>query len=130
MMEFTLITGRTIAQGIAREGKKTTADFVKAAAICELDPQDLAKLGVAEGTPVRVSSDYGFVVVYVAASTQAPHLGIAFMPLGPWANQVINPDTDATGTPSYKCVKCKVEPATGEKVYDAVDLISKALKGM
>jgi len=127
-MEFTLITGRTIAQGIAREVRKTEADFVKAAAVCELDPQDLAKLGVAEGTPVRVSSEHGSVVVYVAASTQAPHLGIAFMPVGPWANQVISPNTDGTGTPSYKCVKCKVEPAVGEEVYGAVALISKALK--
>jgi len=128
-LEVTLITGRSLAQGTAREAEKTKPEYVKAAAICELDPADLKKLGVDDGAPVRVRTEYGSVVVYATASTQAPHLGIAFIPLGPWANQVIRSDTDKIGTPSFKGVHAEIEPAQGETVEDAVKLLSKTIKG-
>lgn len=128
-MEVILITGRALTQGTTREARKTTSNYVKAAAICELDPDDLAKLGVGEGTPVRVRTDHGSVVVYAALSTQAPHPGIAFVPMGPWANQVIRPETDGTGMPSYKSVPAIIEPAPTETVQDAATIFKKMVGG-
>ena len=118
-----LLTGRTINQGVALEGGKTTKESVRAA----FDKEDFKKLDCLVGTPVKVISDYGEVVVYSTISEEGPHPGIIFIPLGPWANQVVNPDSQATGTPTYKGIRTRVEVLKNGTVLDALDLI-KTLK--
>jgi formylmethanofuran dehydrogenase subunit D len=118
-----LLTGRTINQGVALEGGKTTKENVRAAAICAFDKEDFKKLDCLVGTPVKIISDYGEVVVYSTISEEGPHPGIIFIPLGPWANQVVNPDSQSTGTPTYKGIKAKVEVQKNGNVLDALDLI-------
>ncbi len=122
-----LLTGRTINQGVALEGGKTTKENVRAAAICTFDKEDFKKLDCLVGTPVKVITDYGEVMVYSTISEEGPHKGIIFIPLGPWANQVVNPDTQSCGTPTYKGMKAKVEVVKNGNVLDALDLI-KTLK--
>ncbi len=118
-----LLTGRTINQGVALEGGKTTKENVRAAAICTFDAEDFRKLDCLVGTPVKVITDYGEVMVYSTITEEGPHPGIIFIPLGPWANQVVNPDTQACGTPTYKGMSSKVEVVKNGKVLDALDLI-------
>jgi formylmethanofuran dehydrogenase subunit D len=123
-LEVTLITGRTISQGEAMEIGKESESYTRAAAICEMDPVDMEKLGVKEGDIVRVSTEVGEVLLWAAKSDQAPHEGVIFIPLGPWANAITNPGTDSTGMPSFKGMRAKVEPAEG-KVLDARELIKE-----
>ncbi len=118
-----LLTGRTINQGIALEGSKLGRENVRAAAICAFDKEDFKKLNCLAGTPVKVSTEHGEVVVYSTISEEGPHPGIIFIPLGPWANQVVNPDSQSCGTPTYKGIKAKVEVVKNGKVLDALDLI-------
>lgn len=118
-----LLTGRTINQGVALEGGKTTKENVRAAAICAFDIDDFKKLDCLAGTPVKVSTDFGEVMVYSTISEEGPHPGIIFIPMGPWANQVVNPDSQSCGTPTYKGMKAKVEVVKNGKVMDALDLI-------
>ncbi len=118
-----LLTGRTINQGVALEGGKTTKENVRAAAICTFDKEDFKKLDCLVGTPVKVITDFGEVMAYSTISEEGPHQGIIFMPLGPWANQVVNPDTQSCGTPTYKGMKAKVEVVRNGNVLDALDLI-------
>lgn len=122
-----LLTGRTINQGVALEGGKTTKENVRAAAICTFDKEDFKKLDCLVGTPVKVITDYGTVMVYSTISEEGPHPGIIFIPLGPWANQVVNPDTQSCGTPTYKGIKAKIEVVKNGQVLGALDLI-KTLK--
>jgi formylmethanofuran dehydrogenase subunit D len=122
-----LLTGRTINQGVALEGGKTTKESVRAAAICTFDKEDFKRLDCLVGTPVKVITDYGNVMVYSTISEEGPHPGIIFIPLGPWANQVVNPDTQSCGTPTYKGIKARVEIVKNGQVLDALDLI-KTLK--
>jgi formylmethanofuran dehydrogenase subunit D len=122
-----LLTGRTINQGVALEGGKTTRENVRAAAICAFDKDDFKKLDCLAGTPVKVRTDFGEVVVYSTVSEEGPHPGIIFIPMGPWSNQVVNPSTQGTGTPTYKGMKAKVEVLKNGKVLDPLDLI-KLLK--
>ncbi|MFX0060061.1 MAG: molybdopterin dinucleotide-binding protein, partial [Candidatus Heimdallarchaeota archaeon] len=70
-----------------------------------------------------VSTDFGEVMVYSTISEEGPHPGIIFIPMGPWANQVVNPDSQSCGTPTYKGMKAKVEVVKNGKVMDALDLI-------
>lgn len=120
-----LLTGRTINQGVALEGGKTTKENVRAAALCAFDKDDFKKLDCLSGTPVKVITDHGEVMVYSTISEEGPHPGIIFIPMGPWANQVVNPDTQSCGTPTYKGMKAKVEIVKNGKVLDALELIGK-----
>ncbi len=118
-----LLTGRTINQGVALEGGKTTKENVRAAAICVFDKEDFKKLNIIPGTPVKVITDFGEVIVYSTLSEEGPHPGIIFIPMGPWANQLVNPDSQSSGTPTYKGMRAKVEAVKDGKVLDALDLI-------
>lgn len=126
---LTLLTGRTINQGIALEGGKTTKENVRAAGICTFDKEDFKKLDCMVGTPVKVSTDHGEVVVHSTITEEGPHPGIIFIPMGPWANQVVNPDTQATGTPTFRGMKAKVEVMKSGKVLDALQLIGQLKEG-
>lgn len=124
-LKVILVTGRTISQGTAREGKKKLREYMESAAVCELDPGDLGKLGIKEGDTVRIKTNYGTVIVRAKASTQAPHQGIVFIPLGPWANEVIGSDTDSIGMPSFKSIPAEIESAPNETILDALTLIRR-----
>ncbi len=124
-LKVILVTGRTISQGTTRDGKKTLKEYVESAAICELDPEDLEKLRIREGDTVRIKTRYGAVTVRAVISTQAPHIGIVFIPLGPWANEVIGPDTDGVGMPSFKSISAEIEAAHDEEILDALALIKR-----
>jgi formylmethanofuran dehydrogenase subunit D len=118
-----LVTGRTISQGTTREGKKKLKEYMESVAVCELDPEDLGKLGIKDGDLVRIKTNYGSVVVRAKASNQAPHSGIVFIPMGPWANEVIGSDTDSIGMPSFKSIQAEIEAALNEKILDVLSLI-------
>jgi formylmethanofuran dehydrogenase subunit D len=120
-----LISGRTIAQGTTRDGRKTLKEYVDSCAICEVDPEDLGKLQIKEGDIVKVTTNYGTVAVRAVASTQAPHSGIVFIPMGPWANEVIGPETDGVGMPSFKSVLAEIAAAPTETILDAVALVRR-----
>jgi len=122
---FILLTGRTINQGVALEGGKVSKENVRAAGICAFDRDDFKKLDCLVGTPVKITTDFGDVIVYSTISDEGPHPGILFVPMGPWANQLVNPDSQGCGTPTYKGMKAKVEVIKSGKVLDALELIRK-----
>jgi formylmethanofuran dehydrogenase subunit D len=125
-IEVNLISGRTFMQGVAIEGHKHDEEYIKACGICEMDVSDLKKLKVFPGQTVRVKSAYGEVVVRAVKTTQGPHPGLVFIPMGPWANQVTSPNTYSTGMPHFKGVKVTIEPAPNEKVLNGIELLQKA----
>jgi len=120
-----LLTGRTINQGVALEGGKVSKENVRAAGICAFDRDDFKKLDCLVGTPVKITTNFGEVIVYSTISDEGPHPGILFVPMGPWANQLVNPDSQGCGTPTYKGMKAKVEVIKSGKVLDALELIGK-----
>jgi formylmethanofuran dehydrogenase subunit D len=129
VLRANLITGRTIEQGIAIEGFKDKPDYTDAAGVVQIDPSDLKVLNVWPGSTVEVKSDYGQVMVKAMRSPYGPHPGIVFIPMGPWANQITNPDTDTTGMPSFKGIQVTITPAPGQKVLDAITLIRTTTEG-
>jgi formylmethanofuran dehydrogenase subunit D len=120
-----LISGRSIQQGVAIEGGKEKPAYRTAAGIIELDPSDLKKLGAWKNTNVRVTSDYGSVVVKATETSQGPHPGLGFIPMGPWANSIIDPNTYSTGMPTFKGTPVKVEEAINEPVLLGIELVQK-----
>jgi formylmethanofuran dehydrogenase subunit D len=124
-----LISGRTIQQGVAMEHGKEKEEYRKACGIIELDPSDLKKLGAWRNTNVRVTSPYGNVVVKAVEATQGPHPGLGYIPMGPWANSVINPNTYSTGMPTFKGVPVEIEVELNEPVLSSIELVQKKCRG-
>jgi len=120
-----LISGRSIQQGVAIEGGKEKPAYRTAAGIIELDTSDLKKLGAWKNTNVRVTSDYGSVIVKATETSQGPHPGIGFIPMGPWANSIVDPNTYSTGMPTFKGTPVKVEVAITEPVLLGIELVQK-----
>jgi formylmethanofuran dehydrogenase subunit D len=120
-----LISGRSIQQGVAIEGGKEKPLYRTACGIIEMDESDLKALGAWKNTNVRVTSAYGNVVVKAIETTQGPHPGVGFIPMGPWANSIINPNTYSTGMPTFKGVPVTVEVATNEPILLGIELVQK-----
>lgn len=125
-LAVTLVTGRTIEQGRGKDAGKLTDEYRKAASTLRLNPNDLKKLGVGSGAAVKIKTRYGEVVVQAVPSNDLPE-GVAFMAYGPWANAVIGPQVDGTGTPLYKGVPAEVTP-TDAPVPSQIEL-AEALFG-
>jgi formylmethanofuran dehydrogenase subunit D len=88
-----------------------------------MDPDDLKKLGVKEKSNVQVSTEHGSVVVKAVKSPRAPHPNVIFIPYGPWANVVVNPETDSIGMPSLKGIPAEVEPALEKPILTLEKLL-------
>jgi formylmethanofuran dehydrogenase subunit D len=120
-----LISGRTIQQGVAIESGKEKPSYRTACGIIEMDPVDLKALGAWRNTNVKVTSDYGSVVVKAVEATQGPHPGVAFIPMGPWANAIVSDNTYSTGMPTFKGTPVRVEVAINEPVLLGIELVQK-----
>ena len=127
-LQVTLLTGRTIEQGVGKERGKTSKDYVESVSVCYMDPDVLKKLGVKEKTNVQVSTDYGSVVVKALKSLRSPHLGVIFIPYGPWANVVVNPETHSIGMPSLKGIPADVEPAPDKPLLGLEELLKEQFR--
>ncbi|MBC7130953.1 molybdopterin dinucleotide-binding protein, partial [Candidatus Bathyarchaeota archaeon] len=110
-------------QGVSKEHGKFSKEYMESVAICYLDPQDLKKLGIKDGTNVKVTTEFGSVVVKSIKSIRTPHPGIAFIPYGPWANAVMDPETHGLGMPSFKGIPAEVEPAPEEPILTLKELL-------
>ncbi|MCL7411886.1 MAG: molybdopterin dinucleotide binding domain-containing protein [Methanosarcinaceae archaeon] len=110
-LEANLISGRTAYQGAYLEAK-THKEYFDACSYCELNSGDLVKLGVSEGDYLLVTTEFGDVSLFAKANDGNPD-GLAFIPMGPWANAVLSPDTHGCGMPGFKGVPAQIEQ-TGE----------------
>jgi len=75
-----------------------------------------------------VSTDYGSVVVKALKSPRAPHSGVIFIPYGPWANVVVNPETHGIGMPSFKGIPAEVEPAPDKPLLSLEELLKEQFR--
>jgi len=124
----TLLTGRTIDQGAAKEHGKSSEEYQKNVSVCFVDPEDLKKLNIKYGANVCVSTQYGSVVLKALKSQRGPHPGVIFIPYGPWANLIVSPVTDDIGMPSFKGIPAEIESAPEKTVLDLHELIVKEFR--
>jgi len=122
-LKVSLLTGRTLRQGQGKEYGKLSERYWKSVAICEMDPEDMKYLGVKDNQSVKLSTEYGSVVLRAVKSLRAPHRSVVFVPYGPWASVVVNPRTHGTGMPSFKGIEAFLEPAFNEQVLHLQELL-------
>jgi len=127
-LKVTLLTGRTIEQGVGKEKGKTSQEYVKSVSVCFIDPEDLKKLGIKEKTNVLVSTEHGSVVVKALKSVRGPHPGMIYIPYGPWANVIVNPETHSIGMPSLKGIPAEIEPAPNKLLLSLEALLNEQFR--
>jgi formylmethanofuran dehydrogenase subunit D len=124
LVKFTLLTGRSLVQGVGKEAGKFSKKYIQEVSTCQIDPEDLRVLNVKPEDCVKLTTEYGSVVLEVAASSLV-HRGSVFVPYGPYANLLIGTKTGGTGMPSFKGIPVEVEPAPGESVPEIKELLIK-----
>lgn len=126
-MKAIMISGRTLAQGAACENKMS-ADFLTATSVCSISQGDYQQLGLSEGKNVLLKSSFGQAVLSARADPGLP-AGVVFIPMGPWANVLVGPETGGCGTPQFKGVDVEVE-ATEDRVLGVRELFRDITKGV
>jgi formylmethanofuran dehydrogenase subunit D len=127
-LKVTLLTGRTLRQGQGKEYGKLSERYQKSVAVCEMDPDDMKRLGIKENENVKIATDYGSVVVKAVKSLRGPHPGAVFVPYGPWVSIIMNSETHGTGMPRLKGIRAEVEPAPTEPVLTLPELLKQHFK--
>ena len=124
-----LLTGRTIDQGKGKESGKLSKEYLDNVVLCFFDPNDMKTLGIKEGQNVKVTTAFGSVVLKAVKSLRAPHPKVVFVPYGPWASLVMDPETHGTGMPSLKGIPAEIELESAEKVLSLQDLLREFYRG-
>ncbi|MHC1599667.1 MAG: molybdopterin dinucleotide binding domain-containing protein [Candidatus Methanospirareceae archaeon] len=119
-MNVRLISGRTTVQGQNLDNK-LSEKYRDEVAVCYLNGNDMEKLGIAKDDTVKVTTQYGTVIVKAKQDDGNPE-GVVFIPMGPWCNAVISGDTHGAGMPSFKGVDATVEK-TAEAVLQVKELM-------
>jgi len=124
-LHATLITGRTIEQGVGKEMGKGSIEYYDSSAVCFFDKADMIKLGIKNNSIVKVTSKWGSVAVKAQRYPWGTMPGMVFIPCGLWANAITGDDTYSMGMPIFKGFPVEVEPAPNEKVLTLDELLLK-----
>jgi len=108
---FILIPGRTSRQGTALNEGKDTDSYIDEISVMQVSPDDMQRLGLAEGDRVRMWNDVGDVTVPVKASKgdELP-AGMLFISYGDVSSRLMGLDTQGTGMPDSKGLDVWIEP--------------------
>jgi formylmethanofuran dehydrogenase subunit D len=124
-LTVTLLTGRTIEQGIGKEKGKASKEYFDACSMCYMDADDMVKLGVKNNTNILVSTLDGSVVLKAVRYPRSATPGLIYVPYGPWANAICSDKTTSIGMPSFKGTPAEVAPAPEMKVLSMEELLMK-----
>ncbi len=122
-LHATLITGRTIEQGVGKEMGKGSPEYYDSCAVCFFDKSDMIKLGIKNGQTVKVTSKFGSVIVRAQKYQWGTMPGMVFIPCGLWANAVCGDDTYSMGMPLFKGFPVDVEAAPDQPVLTLDELL-------
>lgn len=106
--ELKITTYRDIFQVEALEHDRFGEEYRKLSACLMMSKNDLGKMGLKAGDRVRVSNNYGNIVVEVKETKREEPGGIAFMANSPWSNALVSDDTGGKGIPQFKNISAKV----------------------
>ena len=124
-LNVTLLSGRTIEQGVGKEKGKSSSEYFDACSMCYMDGGDMQKLGVKNNTNILVTTVNGAVILKAVKYPRATTPGLIYIPYGPWANAVCSDETTSIGMPSFKGTPAQVQPAPDKKVLSLEELLKE-----
>lgn len=125
--EIKITTYRDIFQVEALENDRFGEEYRKRSAYIMMDKKDMAKMGLKSEDRVRVSNNYGSIVVEVRESKREEPGGTAFMVNSPWSNALVSPDTRGKGIPEFKNISARISRVS-EEVTTLESLLAPFMK--
>ena len=122
-LKVTLLTGRTIDQGVGKEAGKGTREYFESTTMCYLDKDDMKKLGIKNNTNIQVTTPNGSVVLRAVRHPRGAMPGLIYIPYGPWANASVSNETTSIGMPSFKGTPAEIEAAPKKPVLTLKELL-------
>jgi len=122
-LKVTLLTGRTIEQGVGKEKGKASKEYFDACSMCYMDADDMKNLGVKNNANILVTTPDGSVVLRAVKYPRSATPGLIYIPYGPWANAICSNRTTSIGMPSFKGTPAEVQPALDQKVMTMEELL-------
>lgn len=119
-MRITINTGRTVIQG-SHVDKKNSPEYGHETSTIRLNPVDMMKLGIENGEHVMAAADGVSLALRVLEDNNLDE-GMAFLPLGPYANFLVPAVTRSTGMPDFKQILADIEP-TDQEVLSVGELM-------
>ncbi len=104
-----LIPGRTTKQGQLINRGKDTEQYQELVQTLQMNPEDMAELGVQDGSTVRVRTEFGEAVFRCRSAKDMPR-GLMFVPYSPLTSRLMGGHTHGTGMPTSKGWEVEVEP--------------------
>jgi formylmethanofuran dehydrogenase subunit D len=126
-IEVTLVSGRSLQQGIGLEIGKSSKEYINSVTYVEISQKDSDQLELKKDSVVEIATIQGKINLYWRLAEGLPP-GLIFVPYGLWINQIIGTYTTSTGTPNFKSVKATISAAADQKVLTYSELI-KNLRG-
>lgn len=120
--EILITTYRDIFQVEALEHDRFGEDYKKLSAVITMSKNDMQKMGFKSGDRVKLSNNYGSVVVEVKESKKNEPGGLAFMINSPWSNSLISGETDGKGIPEFKHITAKIS-LSKEEITPVTDIL-------
>ena len=105
---FQLHPMRTAQQGVNVNVGKGGEEYQKIVTTLSVHADDMATLGVSDGDPVVVRTEFG-EAEFTCQSAKVPE-GMIFVPYGPPTCKLMGGDTDGTGMPTSKGWDVEVVP--------------------
>src|SRR5580765_3790529 len=101
---FVLIPGRTSKQGCGISEGKFGENYVAETNVLQVAPQDMQRLGLAEGDRVRLTSEMGAQVEVAVTAAKGDELppGLLFIAYGDLSSRLMAADTHGSGMPTSK----------------------------
>lgn len=122
-LRVTLLSGRTIEQGVGKELGKTSQEYFEACSMVYMDGEDMKRLGIKDKANVIVKTPNGSVVLTAFKHPRGSMQGLIYIPYGPWANAICSDVTTSIGMPSFKGTPAEVEPAPDSRVLSIEELL-------
>ena len=119
-MRVIINTGRTVVQG-SHVDQKNSPEYSHEASMIRMNPVDMMKLGVETGEHVMASAD-GVSLALRVLEDHTLEEGMAFLPLGPYANFLVSGITHSTGMPDFKQIQTDIKP-TDQNVLSVGELM-------
>ena len=106
--EIKITTYRDIFQVQELESDRFGQEYKKLSAAVFMSKDDMKKLGFRSEDRVRLSNNYGSIVVEVRETKRDEPEELAFMINSPWSNSLVSDDTGGKGIPEFKNITARI----------------------
>ena len=107
---FILIPGRTSKQGCGISEGKFGENYQSEINTLQVAPDDMKRLGLAEGDRVKLTNEVGEIEVAVkAAKGDELPVGLLFIPYGDLSSRLMSGETHGSGMPTSKGMDVELE---------------------